>query len=84
MGPGYSVQNTQMLVSVVTLTEPNMLRGSFRRGHGDFKLPHHGQTTRPAYRADLTYRSTQRNRINPYRSLYRESTPKGGPIAVRT
>src|SRR2546429_4717448 len=37
-----------MLVSVVNLAEPNMLRGSFRRGHGDFKLPHHGQTTRPA------------------------------------
>src|SRR6266566_3978525 len=73
-----------MLVRVVNLAEPNMLRGSFRRGHGDFKLPHHGQTTRPAYRADLTNRSIQRNRINPYRSLHRESTSNDGPMAVRT
>ena len=33
-----------------------MLRGSFRRGYRGFKLPCHEQTTRPAYRADLTYR----------------------------
>ena len=32
-----------------------MLRGSFCRGYGGFKLPRHGHT-RPAYRADLTYR----------------------------
>jgi hypothetical protein len=34
MGSGYSVQNTQMPVSVVTLKEPNMLRGSSCSEHG--------------------------------------------------
>src|SRR5947208_14754324 len=72
-----------MLVRVVNLAEPNMLRGSFRRGHGDFKLTHHGQTTRPAYRADLTHRSIQRNRINPYRSLHGDSRANEGGMAMR-
>jgi hypothetical protein len=41
-----------------------MLRGSFCCGYGDFKFSRHGQTTRPAYRADLTYRvtSTEQNK----------------------
>jgi hypothetical protein len=46
-----------------------MLRGSFAVGMGTSSFPIMSKTTRPAYRADLTYRSTQRNRINPYRSL---------------
>jgi len=34
MGSGYSVQNIRMLVSVVTLREPKLLRGSSCSGYG--------------------------------------------------
>jgi hypothetical protein len=44
-----------MLVSVVKRKEPKMLRGSHAVGTGDGPFSVHGHTTRPAYRADLTY-----------------------------
>ena len=56
MGSGYSVQNTQTLVSVVTFKELNMLRGSSCSEYGGFLFCRHGQQTLPAYRVDLTYR----------------------------
>ena len=45
-----------MLGSVVTVAEPNMLRGSSAAGMGISSFPIMSKTTRPAYRADLTYR----------------------------
>jgi hypothetical protein len=36
--------------------EPNMLSGSSGCGHGEYWLPRHGQSTQPAWRADLNYR----------------------------
>ena len=43
MGPGYSVQNTRMLISAVKTEEPNMLRGSFAVGTGTRSFTRHGQ-----------------------------------------
>ena len=45
-----------MLVSVVNRKEPNMLRGSSCSGYRGCPVLCHGQTTLPAYRADLNYR----------------------------
>src|SRR6516164_8874178 len=44
-----------MLVSVVTLREPKMLRGSSCSGYGAYWFLRHGHITLPAQRADLTY-----------------------------
>src|SRR5258707_8523885 len=45
-----------MLVSVVSLREPKLLRGSSCSGYGMCRLLRHGHITLPAHRVDLTYR----------------------------
>jgi len=77
-------QNTRMLVSVVTLREPKMLRGSSRSGHGACRFLRHGHITLPAYRADLTYRVIPTEQDKSVSLPTRESTSQDGPTAVRT
>jgi hypothetical protein len=84
MGPGYSVQNIRMLVSVVNLREPKLLCGSSRSGYGTYGLLRHGHITLPAYRADLTYRVIPTEQDKSVSLPSRESTSQDGPMAVRT
>ena len=74
-----------MLVSVVTLREPKMLRGSSCSGYGGllgFSVM--GHITLPAYRADLTYRVIPTEQDKSVSLPTRESTSQDGPMAVRT
>src|SRR6266849_8640363 len=60
-----------MLVSVVSPKEPNMLRGSCCSEHRGFRVLCHGETTLPAYRADLTDRVISAEQGKPVALLAR-------------
>src|SRR5215469_18538154 len=66
--------------------EPNMLSGSSGCGHGEYWLPRHGQTTQPAWRADLNYRvfATEQSKSVSLPAEKREGTSQDGLTAVRT
>ena len=66
-----------MLVSVVNRKEPNMLRGSACSGYRGCPVLCHGQTTLPAYRADLNYRVLPTEQDKPV------SLPAKGRSTVR-